>query len=478
MEKVRVRFAPSPTGFVHVGSLRTALYNFLFARHHQGEFILRIEDTDRARYTEGAVDNLLQTLEWSGLLYDEGPEKEGDYGPYFQSKRLDLYKKYADSLLSKNHAYPCFCSAARLQKMREDQITAKQTPKYDGYCRQINPDKARHRMQNEAYVLRMKIPVDGNTTVNDIIRGKVDFQNQMIDDQVLIKSDGYPTYHLANVVDDHLMKITHVIRGEEWLISTPKHILLYFYLGWDLPQFAHLPLLLNPDRSKLSKRQGDVAVEDYQKKGYLPEALLNFVALLGWNKGDDQEIFSLEELIGDFSLERVSKSGAVFNLDKLNWMNGLYIRELPTEKYLTLAVKSMKEYGLDSGDELKNELIALAVRKTLETFNDLKVQTRIFFTDSDIEYTAEAYDWINRESSKKVLTSMKIEIEKKAELKLESFKSVMGNVQNKTGIKGKDLWMPVRSALTGTTEGPELPQVIQILGKQKILKYLTQALNQ
>lgn len=478
MEKIRVRFAPSPTGYVHVGSLRTALYNFLFARHHGGDFILRIEDTDRARYTEGAVENLLHVLQWCGLSYDEGPEKEGDYGPYYQSERLDLYKKYADSLVATNHAYPCFCSAERLEKMRKEQIARKQTPKYDVHCRQIDPNEAHQRTKNEDYVIRMKIPSDGVTSVNDIIRGKVDFQNQMIDDQVLIKSDGFPTYHLANVVDDHLMKITHIIRGEEWLISTPKHILLYDYLGWELPQFAHLPLLLNPDRSKLSKRQGDVAVEDYQKKGYLPEALLNFVALLGWNRGDDQEIFSLKELTTDFSLERVNKSGAVFNLDKLNWMNGLYIRELPTEKFLSLAVKVMEEDGLDSGNEAKNEQIALAVRKNLETFSDIKAETRIFFGESDIEYSQEALDWIITENSKNVFVSMKAEVENIQELSLELFKSVMENVQNKTGIKGKELWMPVRSALTGTTEGPELPQVIQILGKHKILKYLEQAISQ
>lgn len=326
MSNVRVRFAPSPTGFVHVGSLRTALYNYLFARHHGGKFVLRVEDTDRARYTEGAVENLLETLEWSGLSDDEGPENNGDFGPYYQSQRLNIYHEYIEKLISNNFAYPCFCSEERLAKIREEQIGKKLTPKYDGHCRHISGDELIKRRKSEDHVIRLKIPPEGITKVSDIIRGEVQFQNEMIDDQVLLKSDGFPTYHLANVVDDHLMGITHVIRGEEWLISTPKHIILYDYFGWPIPQFAHLPLLLNPDRSKLSKRQGDVAVEDYRKKGYLPEALLNFVALLGWNRGDDEEIFSLEELIADFSLERVNKSGAVFNIEKLNWMNGIYIR--------------------------------------------------------------------------------------------------------------------------------------------------------
>jgi glutamyl-tRNA synthetase len=280
LKQVRVRFAPSPTGFLHVGSLRTALYNYLFARHNGGAFVLRIEDTDQSRKTTGAVENLLTTLNWAGLQYDEGPEKGGDYGPYFQSQRLEIYKKYINQLIDTGFAYYCFCSEERLRKMREQQQAQSQTPKYDGTCRHIPIKEARTRALKNKFVVRMKIPSSGETKVTDIIRGEVVFNNEMLDDQVLLKSDGYPTYHLANVVDDHLMKISHVIRGEEWLLSTPKHVLLYQYFNWNLPIFAHLPLLLNPDRSKLSKRQGDVAVEDYRARGYLPHALLNFVAWL------------------------------------------------------------------------------------------------------------------------------------------------------------------------------------------------------
>lgn len=477
MSNVRVRFAPSPTGFVHVGSLRTALYNYLFARHHGGKFVLRVEDTDRARYTEGAVENLLETLEWSGLSYDEGPENDGDFSPYYQSQRLNIYHEYIEKLISNNFAYPCFCSKERLEKMREEQIGKKLTPKYDGHCRHISGDESIKRRKSEDHVIRLKIPPEGITKVSDIIRGEVQFQNEMIDDQVLLKSDGFPTYHLANVVDDHLMGITHVIRGEEWLISTPKHIILYEYFGWPIPRFAHLPLLLNPDRSKLSKRQGDVAVEDYRKKGYLPEALLNFVALLGWNRGDDEEIFSLEELIADFSLERVNKSGAVFNIEKLNWMNGIYIRKLPEEKYLSIALETMKNNGIDAGNTRKNEQIALAVRNSIETFNDIKERSELFLGDGPLHYSENALEWIKPDSSKKVFTSMLTEIEKIPEITLETFKSVMGNVQKETGLKGKEIWMPVRSALTGLTEGPELPQVIQIFGKDKILRLLEQAIR-
>jgi len=474
---IRVRFAPSPTGFVHVGSLRTALYNYLFAKHHDGKFVLRVEDTDRARYTEGAVENLLKTLKWSGLSYDEGPEIEGDFGPYFQSDRLNIYHDHVEKLISKNYAYPCFCSEERLEKMRDEQIRKKLTPKYDEHCRHIPEDELIKRRKSENHVIRLKVPSEGTTKVSDIIRGEVEFQNEMIDDQVLLKSDGFPTYHLANVVDDHLMEITHVIRGEEWLISTPKHILLYEYFGWTIPRFAHLPLLLNPDRSKLSKRQGDMAVEDYMKKGYLPEALLNFVALLGWNRGDDEEIFSLEDLIADFTLERVNKSGAVFNIEKLNWMNGNYIRKLPQEKYLAIALETMKNNSIDAGDKKTNEQIALAIRNSLETVNDIKERSKLFLSDGPIDYSESALEWIKTGSSKQVFKSMITEIEKIPEITLDNFKTVMNNVQKNTGLKGKEIWMPVRSALTGLTAGPELPQVIQIFGKVKILKLLEQAVG-
>ena len=477
MSDVRVRFAPSPTGFVHLGSLRTALYNYLFARHHNGTFVLRIEDTDQARYTEGAVENLLTTLQWAGLDYDEGPEKNGSYGPYYQSQRRDIYNKYVDQLLADGNAYRCFCSEERLQKIREAQVARKETPKYDGLCRNLSVQESETRSANEPFVVRLKIPESGEKIVKDIIRGEVIFQNELIDDQVLIKSDGFPTYHLANVVDDHLMQISHVIRGEEWLLSMPKHILLYDYLGWEKPQFAHLPLLLNEDRSKLSKRQGDVAVEDYRKKGYLPQALINFGALLVWNRGDDQDMFSFEELIESFSLERVSKAGAIFNREKLDWMNGVYLREIPEEEYVSYAIAELKNAGLNTGNDSKNKLIVRAVRKSLSHLDEIKAKTSLFYNDQITEYDDNAREWLKKNDSKIVFKAMVDEIEKLPEIDLNSFKSVMGNVQKNTGIKGKDLWMPVRAAMTGLTEGPELPLVIDILGKDKMLKFLKQAME-
>ncbi|MFQ3675613.1 MAG: glutamate--tRNA ligase [Endomicrobiia bacterium] len=277
---IRVRFAPSPTGFLHIGGLRTALFNFLFAKHNNGTFILRIEDTDRTRYVEGAIENLISILNWVGIDYDEGPfldnnnsiVQKGSFGPYIQSQRLEIYQKYAQELIEKGYAYRCFCSPERLDFLKKQQMLSKQPPKYDKHCRNISREESEKLAKEKSFTVRMKIPEE-EIKFKDIIRGEVSFQGTLIDDQILLKSDKYPTYHLANVVDDHLMQISHVIRGEEWISSTPKHILLYKYFGWESPQFAHLPLLLNPDKSKLSKRSGDVAVEDYKKEGYLPEAL-------------------------------------------------------------------------------------------------------------------------------------------------------------------------------------------------------------
>ncbi|HEY6950972.1 MAG TPA: glutamate--tRNA ligase, partial [Bacteroidota bacterium] len=348
--QVRVRFAPSPTGYLHVGGLRTALYNYLFARNQGGKFVLRIEDTDQSRKVEGAVENLIGTLDWTGVHYDEGPGRNGAYGPYIQSERLHTYREHADQLIQSGKAYYCFCTPERLEQVRKDQMAKKLDPRYDRHCRDLPSVESEKRKQTgEPHVIRMKVPLEGDMVFQDLIRGTITIAFKMLDDQVIIKSDGYPTYHLAVVVDDHLMAISHVIRGEEWLPSTPKHILLYQYFGWKLPVFAHLPLLLNPDKSKLSKRQGDVAVEDYRTKGYLKEAIINFVAFLGWNPGDEREIFSLEQLVKEFSLDRVGKSGAVFNVEKLNWLNFQHLRLKPDPEVLSMLKETMADSSIDAG---------------------------------------------------------------------------------------------------------------------------------
>ena len=335
---VRLRFAPSPTGFLHVGGLRTALFCWLYARQQSGKFIFRLEDTDQKRLVEGAETDLIHMLEWAGIELDEGPEIGGDFGPYRQSERLEIYRQHVRKLLDEDHAYPCFCSTERLDNLRDEQRANGETPRYDGLCRRLKKEEsARRVVSGETHVVRMKIPEIPETLVlNDLIRGRVSIETSQTEDQVIVKSDGFPTYHLAVVVDDHLMQITHVVRGEEWLPSFPKHLLLYRYFGWDPPEFAHLPLILNSDRTKLSKRQGDVAVEDFRDQGFLAETLVNFISLLGWSPADDRELFTLAELIEEFSFGRVNKSGSVFDREKLNWMNQQYIQNLDQQDLETI----------------------------------------------------------------------------------------------------------------------------------------------
>jgi len=339
-KRVRTRFAPSPTGYLHVGGLRTALYNYLFAKRMGGDFIVRIEDTDQSRKVADAQENLIKTLEWAGLMPDESPLHGGDFGPYLQSERLDIYKKYCEQLLEEGHAYHCFATSEELEENRQLQMKQGLQPKYNRKWlpEDMGGSMPRSEIQKKLdegvpSVVRMKVPDYVSVWFEDIIRGPIEFDSATIDDQVLMKSDGFPTYHFASVIDDHLMEFTHIIRGEEWLPSMPKHLLLYEFLGWEPPKYAHLPLLLNPDRSKLSKRQGDVSVEDYIRKGYSSETIVNFVALLGWNQGEgcEQEVYSLQELIERFSLERVGKAGSIFTIDKLNWLEKQYIKTRPAE---------------------------------------------------------------------------------------------------------------------------------------------------
>ena len=344
MNNIRLRLAPSPTGFLHLGNLRTALFGFLLAKSMGGKFILRIEDTDQKREVEGAVDSLLNILKWVGITFDEGPHIGGDYGPYIQSQRLDIYKKQADELLAKGGAYRCFCSSERLAKMREEQTAAKQPPRYDRTCRNLSPADIEAKLtNNEPFVIRQAMPLEGEVKVIDELRGEIIFKVADLEDHVLLKSDGVPTYQLASVVDDHLMKISHVTRGDEWLPSFPKNVLLYQAFGWEVPKFIHLPLILNKTGGKLSKRQGDVFVEDYKTRGYLPEALINFCAMLGWHPKTDKEIFTLAELEKEFNIEGLGASPAVFDEEKLDFYNGHYIRQTNIEKLTELILPYLVE---------------------------------------------------------------------------------------------------------------------------------------
>jgi len=471
---VRVRFAPSPTGYLHVGGLRTALFNYLFARSKGGTFVLRIEDTDQKRSIPGAVENLTSTLKSVGLHYDEGPDIGGDYGPYVQSERTDLYRKYVNQLVESGDAYYCFCTEQRLEELRDRQRKMHMAPMYDGKCRSLTPeDVEKNLAAGIPAVIRLKYPRDGKTVFSDVVRGKVAVDNSVVDDQVLIKSDGYPTYHLANVVDDHLMKISHVIRGEEWLSSVPKHIFLYRALGWDLPIFVHLPLLLNTDRSKLSKRQGDVAVESYLEKGYLPEALINFIALLGWHGSDDREVYTLKELEEVFTLERINKAGAVFDIEKLNWMGGNYVRKSALDVIADTSQRYFEEAGIDVGDREKYLKVIDVAREYVPALAQIVEHAVMFYRrpEFDEEQTAlAAEDTSQRLYAYWIEALRSHDLWSKDEL-TELTKKAIGELE----IKGKQFYFPLRLALYGNTHGPDIPTVIDILGMEESIKRLEAA---
>lgn len=464
---VRVRFAPSPTGFLHVGGLRNALYCFLFARQNKGTFILRIEDTDQARTVEGSVENLIQTLDWCGLTADEGP--------YFQSKRLDIYKKYADQLLQQGSAYRCFCTKEHLDEVRKVQEQSKQAPRYDGHCRSLSASEVEEKIKQAiSSVIRMKIPETGETMFADIVHGTVTVANKEIDDQVLMKTDGFPTYHLANVVDDHLMEISHVIRGEEWLPSTPKHVLLYKAFGWDCPEFIHLPLLLNADRSKLSKRQGDVAVEEYIKQGYLKEAILNYIALLGWNPGTDRELFSLDELIREFSFDKVNKSGAVFSREKLDWMNGQYIRLLSGDVLLERA----KPFFAGKGNDEFLSAVLKTVRERLKRLDEIPALTHFYFSDPEFVPSLLVWKKSDAAGAKKCLERL-LEFystfredwdEKGLEMRTLEF------IKKENIGTGDALW-PMRVALSGEQNSPGPFEIAAVLGRERTIERLRSAIE-
>ena len=384
---VRVRFAPSPTGYPHVGNIRTALFNWLFARHCGGSFIVRIEDTDVTRKVRGALEAILDSLRWLGIDWDEGPEVGGDYAPYVQSERLDLYHKHVQKLLEGGHAYKCYCSSERLARMRAEMAERKESMRsYDRRCRNLSQEERdKLEAQDITPVVRFKTPLEGTTSFNDLIKGDVTFDNCTLDDFILLKSDGYPTYHLANIVDDHLMQISHVLRADEWLSSTPRHILLYQALRYEPPEFAHLPMILGPDRAKLSKRHGATSIIEYRDRGYLPEAMVNFLALLGWALDDKTEIFSKEELVQYFSIERISKTAAIFNKDKLDWMNGVYIRNMSIAE-LTEQLLPFLERDLPT--EVKRPIsaeyvqqIALLIQERLTTLGEAAELFKFFFME-------------------------------------------------------------------------------------------------
>ncbi len=471
-QKIITRFSPSPTGFLHIGSLRTSLYEYLFAKHNNGLFYLRIEDTDQKRKTEGAVENLIKILKYFDLNWDN--EKI-----MVQSERIELYKKFAQQLVDEGKAYYCFCTEQRLEDLKKIQAQKKLPPMYDGKCREIDLNEAKKRVEaGEPYVIRFKMPKTSSTEFNDLIRGKVIFDNKILDDQIILKSDGFPTYHLAAVVDDHEMKITHVIRGEEWLPSTPKHILLYQAFGWQAPEFAHLPLNLNPDKSKLSKRQGDVAVEDFLKKGFLKEALLNFVLLLGWNPGTDQEIFSFEEMIKQFTLEKVSKSASIFDTKKLEWLNGEYIRLKTPEEFAELCWPFFEEKKGNINKEYFKKAV-LTEQKRIKTLSEIVEATEFFFEEPKYDPQLLIWKKNNEKETAKNLETLKLRLEKIASEKwleqiLENeIKDFIEASKKGTG----DLLWPMRVALSGRKASPGPFEIAAVLGKEATLARIERAIK-
>ena len=501
---VRTRFAPSPTGFLHVGGLRTAMFSYLFAKHNKGQFILRIEDTDRARFIEGAIEKLVHVINGMGLHYDEGVFTEdgklvnkGDYGPYTQSERKEIYRPYAEQLIASGHAYYCFCDEKRLEQLRKEQEALKQPPRYDKKCRYLSKLEVETNLKaGQPYVVRQAIPEDGQTIINDLVYKEIKVENAILDDQVLLKSDGFPTYHLAVVVDDHLMQVTHVIRGEEWIPSTPKHLLLYKAFNWDAPAFAHLPVLLNRDRTKLSKRQGDVAVEDYLAKGYLKEAIINYIALLGWNPKSSQEIFSLEELIEQFDLEKVNKSSPIFDVDKLDWMNSLYIRKLTTPEltkliipYLVLGELIKEEQGsfvTADGKVVSIEYLEKVTALEQERLKKLiEISDRVKYFFSKPEYDPQILIWrksnlettrLSIQGLKEIFTNLPDEEFTKAKLE-EIIKKF---IAEKELDNGSVLW-PLRVSMSGMEASPGPFEITEVLhfgyGKEEIIARLDLALK-
>ncbi|MDZ7392372.1 MAG: glutamate--tRNA ligase [candidate division KSB1 bacterium] len=492
-EQIRVRFAPSPTGFLHVGGLRTALFNYLFARRHNGVFVLRIEDTDRTRYVEGATENLIEMLRWAGLEFDEGPDVGGPYGPYVQSQRLEIYRHYAQQLVEGGHAYYAFDDQASLERMR--QMLRAQGRSDQRYDREhmtnsltLPEAEVRSRLKaGEPYVIRLLVPEDRVIAFDDVVRGRVEIRSTEVDDQVLLKSDGYPTYHLANVVDDHLMRISHVIRGEEWLSSVPKHVLLYEAFGWEMPVLAHLPLIFNPDGSKMSKRDAakpgqegrrfDPDVATYRHGGYLREALINYLALLGWNpgEGDERQIFTMEELIEEFSLERVNKARAIFDLTKLQWINAEHIKRRTNAELAALVRPLLEARGVTAVEEPYLQRVVGLLKERVRIIPDFVERGWYFFRDPDT-YDEKAVRKYWSPGTGQLMAAFVEALSALEEFDKGRIEQVVRSTAERLGIGADRLIHPTRLAVSGVSVGPGLFDMLEVLGKEVVLRRMRQAI--
>jgi glutamyl-tRNA synthetase len=484
----RLRFAPSPTGFQHIGGYRTALFSWLFARHSGGTFILRIEDTDLSRTVEGAVSYLIEGLKWLGLDYDEGPVVGGPYGPYYQTQRKALYQQYAHQLIASGHAYRCYCTPERLEQMRKEQEAQKLPPRYDRRCRYLSPEeRAALEAAGHGWTVRFAMPLEGETVVHDELHGDIVFKNADLDDAVILKSDGYPTYHLANVIDDHLMGITHVLRGEEWIASAPRHVQIYRALGWEPPLFYHLPNVLGKDKKKLSKRHNAPSWDTLQKQGYLPEAVFNFLALLGWAYDDKTEIFSREELIRVFTLERIGVSGGILDPDKLTWMNGVYIRQLSLEDLTRRALPYLERPAAEGGlpdsvprplDFAYTQRVLQLEQERMKTLGEVAQMVDFFYLD-ELHYDPALLVQKQMDASS---TRMALERTREILVALDrwdhsALEEPLRALAATLGLKTGQLFGAIRVAISGRTVSPPLFQTMEVLGRERTLRRLDEAIS-
>ncbi|WP_342491261.1 glutamate--tRNA ligase [Bacillus sp. FSL R5-0422] len=479
--EVRVRYAPSPTGHLHIGNARTALFNYLFARSQGGKFIIRIEDTDQKRNVEGGEESQLRHLQWLGIDWDESIDKDGGYGPYRQSERNDIYKKYYDELLEKDLAYKCYCTAEELEEEREAQIARSEMPRYSGKCSHLSKEEEDKLIaEGREPSIRFRVPKGEIIKFDDMVKGEISFETDGIGDFVIVKKDGTPTYNFAVAVDDHLMKMTHILRGEDHISNTPKQIMIFNAFGWDVPLFGHMTLIVNENRKKLSKRDESIIqfIEQYKNLGYLPEALFNFIALLGWSPVGEEELFTKEQFIDIFDVNRLSKSPALFDMHKLKWVNNQYVKALDLDQVVALTLPHLQKAGKVS-EQLSDEentwvrkLIAL-YHEQLSYGAEIVELTELFFKEQ-IEYNQEAKEVLAGEQVPEVMASFAGQLERLESFTPDEIKAAIKAVQKETGHKGKKLFMPIRVAVTGQTHGPELPQSIELLGKETVLNRIKQ----
>ena len=470
--KVRTRFAPSPTGYMHIGNLRTAIFEYLLAKKYNGSFILRIEDTDQERQVDGAIEFIYKTLSLCGFKIDEGPMNDKGYGPYIQSERKEIYKKYALELVEMGKAYYCFCTEDELEEMRKKAEMRKRPFHYDGRCSRLSKEKIKENLANNVpYVIRQKMPKTGVTEVDDIVYGKVKIDNSILDDQILLKSDGFPTYNFANVIDDHLMEITHVIRGKEYLDQTAKYNLLYEAFGWEKPIYAHVAMVLGEDGNKLSKRNGDASFMDLYNVGYLPDAIVNYLCLLGWSPSINQEVFTLDELIKNFDENRISKSSSQYDIMKLRWFNAQYIKKMPDDEYLEWVKQYFKRDVSNKSIDWINKLL-LIYKNHLNYGEEINELTEHFFIDK-IELNTEAKEFMESDPIiGDVIKLFKDEVLNINEWNIENINNAINNVKNNIGVKGKLLYMPIRIKASGFMHGPELADTLYLIGKDVIVERL------